>query len=84
MKIDNHYIIEDLKNCCKELGSFVSGDRVVLSKINTAVKPEIYQLKEQMATIGYHIYSPEWKNEIFETWHRVISGSVSWQPYRLW
>ena len=67
MKIDNNYIIKDLNRQYKELGSFISGDRVVLSKINTAVKPEIYQLKEQMATIGYHIYSPEWKNEIFET-----------------
>ena len=66
MNFDNNYIIEDLKKCYKELGGFVSGDRVILSKLNVAVKPEIYQLKEQMATIGYHIYSPEWKNEIFE------------------
>ena len=66
MTFDNNYIIDDLRKCYKELGSFVSGDRVVLSKLNVAVKPEIYQLKEQMATIGYHIYSPDWKNEIFE------------------
>lgn len=66
LEFDNHYILEDLNKYCKELGGFISGDRVVLSEINTAVKPEIYQLKERMATIGYHIYSPEWKNEIFE------------------
>ena len=66
MEFDNNYIINDLKKCYKELGSFISNDRVVLSKLNIAVKPEIYQLKEQMATVGYHIYSPEWKNEIFE------------------
>ncbi len=66
LNFDNNYIIDSLKKCYKELGSFVSGDRVVLSKLNVAVRPEIYQLKEQMATVGYHIYSPEWKNEIFE------------------
>lgn len=66
MKFDNNYIIEDLKKCYEELGSFSSGDRVILPKLNVAVRPEIYQLKEKMATIGYHIYSPEWKNEIFE------------------
>ena len=66
MEFDNNYINNDLKECYKELGSFISGDRVVLSKLNIAIKPEVYQLKEKMATIGYHIYSPEWKNELFE------------------
>ena len=66
MEFDNNYINNDLKECYKELGSFISGDRVILSKLNIAVKPEVYQLKERMATIGYHIYSPDWKNELFE------------------
>ncbi len=66
LEFDNNYINNDLKECYKELGSFISGDRVVLSKLNIAIKPEVYQLKEKMATVGYHIYSPEWKNELFE------------------
>lgn len=66
MTVDRNYIIEELRDIYKSQGSFVSGDRVILPSVNVAVMPEVYQLKENVATIGYHIYSPEWKNEIFE------------------
>ncbi len=66
MVFDNQYIVEDLRKCYANQGSFVSGDRVILPSVNVAILPEVYQAKDGMATIGYHIYSPEWKNEIFE------------------
>ncbi len=62
--MDRNDIIQDLHKCCE--GSFVSGDRVILPSVNVAVMPEVYQLKDNLATLGYHLYSPEWKNEIFE------------------
>ena len=74
--MDRNDIIQDLHKCCE--GSFVSGDRVILPSVNVAVMPEVYQLKDNLATLGYHLYSPEWKNEIFEVSSaRAITSSVA-------
>lgn len=64
--VSEQSLLEDLKKCYSNYESFISYDRVVIPKIDVTVKPEIYELKERMATIAYHIESPQWKNEIFE------------------
>ena len=65
-KIDNILLCREIQSCCENTGARLEGGRVYFPEWNMYVRPEIMDLKSNMATVGYYLESADWDREIFE------------------